>query len=262
VGRSADIAALSKVLARNRVVTLSGVGGVGKTRLALAVAGASAREFSDGCWLAELASAASREDVVRAVAAALGAPAADLDALVRYLSDRRVLIVLDNCEHVLADAADLVARVLDGAPEVVVVTTSREPLGVEGEVIRVVRSLEAPDPDSDLSEAVASPAVQLFVDRATAASEQFALGEDNVAAVVEIWRRLDGMPLAIELAAARVRAMAPAEIARRLSERFRLLAAGRGAIERHRTLLGAVSWSYDLLAATDRQVFRRLGMTS
>jgi predicted ATPase len=226
----------------------------------LAVAGASADGFPDGCWLAELAPTASGEDVVRAVAVALGAPVKDLDALVGYLSDRRVLIVLDNCEHVLANAADLVGRVLDAAPEVVVVATSREPLGVEGEVVRVVRSMEVPEPDSDLSEAVASAAVRLFVDRAIAASEQFSLGEDNVGSVVEICRRLDGIPLALELAAARVRAMAPAEIARRLSERFRLLSAGRGAIERHRTLLGAVSWSYDLLAETDRQVFGRLAV--
>jgi predicted ATPase/class 3 adenylate cyclase len=260
VGRSDDIAGLVKVLEHQRLVSLTGVGGVGKTRLALAVAAASALGFPDGCWLAELASAGSADEVTRVVSSAVGAPAADLAALARFLADRRALIVLDNCEHVLSYAADLAEAVLGAGVEAAIVATSREPLGVAGEVVRGVRSLTVPAPTASVVEAAGASAVSLFVARACSASESFVLGDDNVDSVIEICRRLDGIPLAIELAAARVRGMSPAEIARRLGERFRLLAASRGSLERHRTLLGAVSWSHDLLSEQERVVFRRLGV--
>jgi len=238
------------------------VGGIGKTRLALAVAGAVASRFADGCWFAELAPATSGPEVVRAVAAAMGSPATEVAALAAYVGERQVLIVVDNCEHVLADATRVAQALVAAGPEVVIVATSREPLGLDGEVVRGVASLTTPD-DTEVraSEAMAASAVRLFAQRASAATEQFVLDDANVAAVVDICRRLDGIPLAIELAAARVRAMAPPEIARRLGERFRLLtAAGRPVQERHRTLAAAIGWSHDLLSDDDKLVFRRVAV--
>jgi predicted ATPase len=260
VGRGDDIAGLVKLLEHDRLVTLTGVGGVGKTRLAVAVAAATALRFSDGCWLAELAPAGSADEVTRAVSSAMGAPVADLAALARFLAQRRALVILDNCEHVLSFAARLAEVVLGAGPEAVILATSREPLGVAGEVVRGVRSLTVPPSAASVAEAAGASAVRLFVARATSASEDFVLDDQNVDSVIEICGHLDGIPLAIELAAARVRGMSPAEIARRLGERFRLLAASRGSLERHRTLLGAVSWSHDLLSDQERAVFRRLGV--
>jgi len=247
------------LLERVRLVTLTGVGGVGKTSLALAVAASSTGSFPDGCWFAELAPVSAPGELVRAVAAAMGTAAPELEGLARFLSDRRVLLVIDNAEHVLSDAARLVGALLAAGPEVVILVTSREPLGVRGEVVRDVRSLDVPDPAANAIGAAGASAVSLFVARASAASERFTLDDSNVDAVVEICRRLDGIPLAIELAAARVRGMGPAEIARRLSERFRLLIGG-GALERQRTLLGTVAWSHDLLTDGERVVFRRLAV--
>jgi len=261
IGRTDDVRALSELVARERLLTLTGVGGVGKTRLALGVAAAVAAEFADGCWMVELAPVAGGDDVVTAVAAAMRAPTADLDALAAYLADRRVLIVLDNCEHVLDAAAELVDVVLGDAADVHVVVTSREPLGLDGEQVRRVQSLGVPDAEADPDAARSTAAVRLFAERAGAVADGFTIDADNVAAVVEICRHLDGIPLAIELAAARVGAMPPVEIARRLDERFRLLAGGsRRAQERHRTLLATVSWSHDLLSEPEQLVFRRLSV--
>lgn len=261
IGRSDEVAALSEVARRERIVTLTGTGGVGKTRLALAVAASVSSAFPDGCWLVELAPVVDGADVAPAVAAAIRAPVTTTSELAQYLTDRRALIVLDNCEHVLDDAADLVDEVLMSADDVHVVATSREPLGVEGESVRRIRSLAMPEESANVDEARAVAAVRLFADRASAASDRFTLDEANVDAVVEICRHLDGIPLAIELAASRVGAMAPAEIARRLDERFRLLAGGsRRSQERHRTLQAAVSWSHDLLTDDEQAVFRRLAV--
>ena len=189
------------------------------------------------------------------------APTTTADALVDYLADRRVLIVLDNCEHVLDAAADLVDAIAAAAADVHVLVTSREPLGLDGEQVRRVQSLALPAAEAAPADAEAAAAVRLFAERAAAVSDGFTIDAGNVAAVVEICRHLDGIPLAIELAAARVRAMAPAEIARRLDERFRLLAGGsRRSQERHRTLLATVSWSHDLLTDDERVTFRRLAV--
>jgi predicted ATPase len=183
----------------------------------------------------------------------------DLEGLVGYLADRRMLMVLDNCEHVLGDAAELLDALLAACPDVHVVATSREPVGLDGEQVRRVQSLAVPGVDATPEEAAQAAAVRLFAARAAAVSEHFEIADTNVGAVSEICQHLDGIPLAIELAAARVRAMPPAEIAGRLEERFRLLAGrSRRAQERHRTLLAAVSWSHDLLGADERIVFRRL----
>jgi predicted ATPase len=261
IGRSQEMAGLSALVERSRLVTLTGVGGVGKTRLALGVAATVAAGFTDGCWLVELAPLAEGAEVARTVATAMGAPVTDSNGLIRYLADRRVLVVLDNCEHVLDDVADLVDAIAEAAPQVHVVGTSREPLGLDGEVVRRVQSLAVPTSDAALEVVAASPAVRLFSERAAAVTDGFVVSAANVTAVVEICRHLDGIPLAIELAAARVRAMPPEEIAARLGERFRLLSGGsRRAQERHRTLAAAVSWSHDLLSGDEKLLFRRLSV--
>jgi predicted ATPase len=261
IGRSADVAALVALVEHERLVTLTGVGGVGKTRLAVAVAAALAPSFPDGCWLAELAAVGDGGDVASAVASAVRAPVNELDALVRYLSDRRALIVLDNCEHVLDAASELADALLVSGADVHVLATSREALGVEGEIVRRVQSLGLPSSGAGVAEVGVAAAVHLFVERAAAVREGFALDATNVAPIAEICRHLDGIPLAIELAAARVGALLPAEIARRLGERFRLLGGGpRRAHERHRTLFAALSWSHDLLTDEEQVVFRRLAV--
>ncbi len=263
VGRRDDIAELSRRTRIDRILTLTGTGGVGKTRLSLAVAAAVASEFFDGVWFVELAPVADAAGIERAVASALGVGATtDIGqaGLVNYLRGRRLVLVLDNCEHVLDDAADFVTAVVAGAPDVHVVATSREPLGVDGEVVRRVRSLGLPDDDADAAAVAASDAVRMFVERATAVNDEFRLNAGNRAAVVEICRKLDGIPLAIELAAARVRGMTPTQIAGRLDERFRLLSGARRAQERHRTLQAAVSWSYELLSPDEQRVFWRLSV--
>ncbi len=260
IGRAEDVERIAGLVETERLVTLTGVGGVGKTRLALAAAAASTTSFPDGVWFVELAPANSPDEVVRTAAVAMGSAATDRAGLANYLSDRRALIVLDNCEHVLSAAAALAEAILVAGPEAAIVATSREPLGVDGETVRGVRSLAVPEADADDVEVAASSAVRLFVERASAATDSFALSDTNTSAVVTICSQLDGIPLAIELAAARVRAMPPPEIARRLGERFRLLSSGRGAHERHRTLQATVSWSHDLLDATEQLVFRRLAV--
>jgi predicted ATPase/class 3 adenylate cyclase len=261
VGRSSDIEELTDLVLGDRVVTLTGTGGVGKTRLSLAVAAAVSAEFFDGVWLVELAAEADAAGVVRATASALGVEASlDQAGLVEYLRGRRLMLVLDNCEHVLDAAADFVTGVVAGAAGVHVVVTSREPLDVEGEVVRRVRSLGLPDREAGAAAVDGADAVRMFVDRASAASGDFELDATNRAAVVEICRRLDGIPLALELAAARVRGLNPAQIADRLDERFRLLSGGRRGQERHQTLQAAVSWSYDLLDTGEKQLFRRLSV--
>ena len=260
IGRTEDLEAIAPLVAGERLVTLTGVGGVGKTRLALGAAASAAAGFADGCWFVELSPVTDGDDVGKAVAAAMGVSLTSAE-LVDYLAERQVLIVLDNCEHVLDAVADLVDAILVSAADVHVIATSREPLGLDGEQVRRVPSLLLPEAESSLSDAGSAAAVRLFADRAAAASAGFSVDAGNVAAVVEICRRLDGIPLAIELAAARVRAMAPSEIAGRLDERFRLLAGGsRRSQERHRTLLATVSWSHDLLDDDERVVFRRLSV--
>ena len=261
IGRTDEVANLTALLEHERLLTLTGVGGVGKTRLALGVAAAVAPNYADGCWLVDLAPVADGAEVPKALAAAIGAPVSDDDGLINYLSERHMLLLLDNCEHVIGDVSDLIDTVLAEAREIDVLATSREPLGLDGEVIRRVSSLAVPKAESNVEDALAAPSVRLFVERATAVTESFALEDVTVGSVIEICRHLDGIPLAIELAAARVRSMPPSEVARRLDERFRLLSGGsRRAQERHRTLLATVSWSHDLLSTPERTVFRRLAV--
>ena len=254
VGRGAQMTALEKLLVDNRLVTLTGAGGAGKTRLAVEIAARIAAEFGDGVWYVDLAPVTGADVVPVAAARALGLPdqpgRSTMDTLLRFVRDRQMLVVLDNCEHLLDASAELVVALLGAAPGLTVLATSREPIGVAGEVSWRVPSLS-----------LADEAIELFVDRARRARPDFAVDNDNAAAVGEVCRRLDGMPLAIELAAARVRALSVAEILDGLRDRFRLLTGGaRTAVRRQQTLRASVDWSHALLTEPERVLFRRLAV--
>jgi predicted ATPase/class 3 adenylate cyclase len=264
VGREQELAEGRELLAGSPLVTLTGPGGVGKTRLALQIALAMLDDLPDGVWLAELGNVTEEGLVLQAVAEALkvteqpGRPL--IDTVLEHLRSRRLCLVLDNCEHVLGACAEIAYTILRDT-DTRILATSREALGVEGERVLPVPSLELPDMDKPLTATLAlrSAAVRLFLDRATAAQPSFALSDQNAAAVVQLCRRLDGMPLALELAAARVRALPVEQIAARLDDRFRLLTGGsRMAVTRHQTLRATMDWSHDLLADEERAVFRRL----
>jgi predicted ATPase/class 3 adenylate cyclase len=264
VGRDGEISAIAKALDESRMVTLTGVGGVGKTRLAVQVAADVLPSFADGAWLCELAAARDVDSMVQLVAATLGVQprqgSSFQGAILDFLRGKQLLLLLDNCEHLLAAAGDLADRIVRQCVQVRILATSREGLGVEGEFIRALRSLPVPAPGTDAETALGTDAVRLFADRAYAATGDFSLDASHALTVAEVCRRLDGVPLAIELAAARVSAMSPSEIAARLDERFRLLTGGRRtAVERHQTLRATVDWSYSLLTETEQLVFCRLG---
>jgi predicted ATPase/DNA-binding CsgD family transcriptional regulator len=270
VGRRHEVAEAKRVLSTSRLVTLTGVGGVGKTRLALRVAAQVRRAFGDGVWLVELGQLQDSRLVVHAVAAALGLREQSGDPplvrLTEYLAARRLLLVLDNCEHLVDAVAKLADALLRSCPYLRVLTTSRERLGVDGEVTLLVPPLPGPplpDPRRPRSPRGLSrfEAVTLFVERATAAVPEFRLTEDNQVAVAEICHRLDGLPLAIELAAARLRALSPEEILHRLSDRFRLLGTGpRSAPARQQTLRACIEWSYELCTSAERLLWARLAV--
>ena len=266
VGRAAELAGLAAAMARSPLVTVVGPGGVGKTRLALHAAADQLPSFRDGAWLCELHAAGDGEMMAQAVLAALRArPRSGLStgaSVVEFLRTRTaLLLVLDNCEHLASVAAALAADILRGCPGVRVLATSQQPLGVGGEQVFGLRPLSLPPAAAGMAAAGASDAVSLFAQRATAARGDFSLTPANVAAVGEICRRLDGIPLAIELAAARVAALRPAEIAALLDERFRLLTRGRAdAASRQQTLQATVEWSYALLGEAERRVFDCLGV--
>jgi predicted ATPase len=267
VGRADALRDLAAALGRAQLVTVTGVGGVGKTRLAVQAAADLLPGFTDGAWLCELAVAVDADTLAQVVASTLGvvqrAGRSLEQSIVEFLGPSRLLLVLDNCEHLLDSAGRLAAGILAHCPGVRVLATSREALAVAGEQVWPLRSLDLPALGGGLEAAAAAASVGLFCERAVAARPGFVLSEANVAAVVEVCRRLDGMPLAIELAAARVTAMTPVEIAGLLSERFRLLTGGRrSAVERHQTLRAVVDWSYGLLSQSERVVFDRLAVFS
>lgn len=265
VGRQDAVDAVAWQLQRCRILTLTGVGGVGKTRLAEQVAGEVADRFPDGTWPCELASVREAEAVPHAIAAALGAARGARraeESLLAALHGRNLLLILDNCEHVLSAVADIVGDIARQCPGVYLLATSRERLSVDGEQIWIVPPLTVPVDEArsvqDLRE-VAS--VRLFTDRAAAADPSFRFDEGNAAAVAELCRRLDGLPLAIELAAARIRSLPPAELVARLEERFGLLSCGpRTKGGRHRTLRATIDWSYGLLDETEAELFDRLSV--
>lgn len=261
VARDRELDDLVALLEAKRLVTLTGAGGCGKTRLAVEVGARVADRFPGGVWLADLASTADPGLVPHAVATALGLPEQAFqsmaDTVVARLADERALMVLDNCEHLLDAVSELVGQLLHRCPEVIVMATSREALAVDGEHAYRVPSLDMPVDDDDLDCA----SVRLFVDRATAVRSSFTLDEETRSAVTALCRRLDGLPLALELAASRCRAMTPVEIAEQLDDRFRVLTAGRrSALARQRTLEASVRWSHDLLSEAERAVLRRLSV--
>ncbi len=265
VGRRRELAELRSRLAGARVVSLVGPGGVGKTRLAVRAATDLARGFRDGAWLVELAEARDAQGVLRAALGALGlqdhGAARGLDLVADYVRGKNLLLVVDNCEHVLSAAADLVDVVLAGAPDVRIIATSREPLSVAGEHLLPVPPLDLPAAGDlqPLARLAENEAVRLFAERAAAASGSFTLTDANRSAVVGICRRLDGLPLALELAAVKTRVLAVEEILTLLDDRFALLApGGRAALPRHQTLETAIDWSHDLLAPQERTLLRRL----
>ena len=254
VGREAEINDVRQILADNRLVTLTGAGGVGKTRLAVQVAAEIAGGFGGGVWLVDLAPITDPDLVPVAVIRALGLPdqqgSSTMDMLLRFVGDRRMLLVLDNCEHLLDACAALVVALQGGCPAVTLVATSREPIGVAGEVSWRVPSLS-----------LADEAIELFTDRARQVRPDFRLTDDNAATAAEICRRLDGVPLAIELAAARVRVLSLTEIRDSLHDRFRLLTGGaRTAVRRQQTLRASVDWSHALLTEPERILFARLAV--
>jgi predicted ATPase/DNA-binding SARP family transcriptional activator len=259
VGRSAELEELKEVVRSSRLVTLIGPGGVGKTRLALETAATLREEHRDGAWLVDLASVTEAEGVAPAMAGTFGAAAAGLtgplspsstvELIVRYLAGRSLLVVLDNCEHVIAEAASLAETLVGAVPGLRLLATSREPLAVPGEVLVPVRTLAAP------------AATELFVDRARAVRPGFTPDGQTHPVINDICRRLDGLPLAVELAAARLRSLTVATLAERLDDRFRLLTGGaRTALPRQQTLRAVVDWSYDLLFEDERRLFARLSV--
>jgi predicted ATPase/DNA-binding CsgD family transcriptional regulator len=267
IGRRRELAELRTKLAAARLVTLVGPGGVGKTRLAIRGATELARAFPGGAWLVELADVRDPSLVQNAILAALDlrdqTATGPRAILLSYLKDKELLLLVDNCEHLLDAAAALVADIVKAAPGVRVIATSREPLAVPGEHLLPVPPLELPPAASaePLELLRLNESVELFVERASAASGGFALTDDNRAAVIEVCRRLDGLPLAIELAAVRTRVLAVEQIRDRLADRFGLLAGtGRGTLPRHQTLRLAIEWSHDLLTPDERTVLRRLSV--
>ena len=267
IGRERDLSELALLLSDVRALTLCGPGGIGKTRLAVRLACDLVPEFPDGAWLVELADTADADLLPRRVAATFGILEEQDRPLIATLAEalraRRLLLVLDTCEHIVDACAELVQQLLASCPSLRVIATSREPLRVRGETVWRVPPLSVPtglDPLS-LADLARHEALQLFAERASAARSGFALGSENAEAVARLCLTLDGMPLAIELAAARVRALSVEQIASRLDDRFRLLASGdRTAPARQQTLRAAVDWSYELLSEPEQILLRRLSV--
>ncbi|HEY5989611.1 MAG TPA: LuxR C-terminal-related transcriptional regulator [Streptosporangiaceae bacterium] len=264
IGRRHELAEVRKKLAAARLVSLVGPGGVGKTRLAIRIAADLGRGFPGGAWLVELADIRDSALVANAVMAALGlrdqAVIEPLAFLLSYLRDKDLLLVVDNCEHLLGAAAQVVTDIMRAAQGVRVIATSREPLSAPGEYVVPVPPLDLPPPDAaePLARLRQNEAVMLFMERAAAASGTFELTDLNQAAVVDLCRRLDGLPLAIEFAAVRTRVLTVEQILDRLTDRFGLLAGGRrAALPRHQTLRTTIEWSHDLLPDGERAVLRR-----
>jgi predicted ATPase/class 3 adenylate cyclase len=265
VGRERELEQTAAALGQARVVTLTGAGGVGKTRLALQAAGQAAARFADGAWVAELAPVREAAGVDDAVAAVFSVTAragqGTGEALVEFLRSKQLLLVLDNCEHLLEAAAGLAGLLQRSCERLVILATSREALGIEGEQLVPVPPLGVPVPGADLAAITQAEAVRLFAERAAAVKPGFQVTAENAAAVTAVVRRLDGIALAIELAAARVPAMTVAELARRLERSFAVLAAGRrGAAAQHQTLRAAIDWSFQLLTGPEQALLARLAV--
>ncbi len=272
VGKDADVAAVRELIAGHRLTTLIGPGGSGKTRLATETARTLLGELPDGVWLVELAAVGAGGDVAQSTLAGLGlrdallggAPNAELtDRIIAAIREREALLVLDNCEHVIESAAAFAHRVLGECRRLRILATSRESLGITGEALWPVEPLALPEAYPSRAEIESSPAVRLLRDRAGAVRRDLAADTRTLATMVRVCRALDGMPLAIELAAASLRTMSVDQLAHRLDDRFRLLTSGsRTALPRHRTLRAVVDWSWELLTESERTVLRRLSVFS
>jgi predicted ATPase/class 3 adenylate cyclase len=265
VGRAVEREAIADALLASRLVTVTGVGGVGKSRIAIQVALDVAPRFPDGAWLFELAAAQDSDELAQVVAATLGVlarPATTLAAsVIDALRLRELVLVLDNCEHLVEAVGGLAEGLLRDCPGVRILATSREALGIAGEQVWPLTALGLPADAADIEAVMASESVELFAERARAVQPGFVLDASNAGVIAEICRRLDGIPLAVELAAARVTIMSPTDIAARLDQRFQLLTGGRrSAAERHQTLRGAIEWSYELLEPRERALFERLSV--
>jgi predicted ATPase/class 3 adenylate cyclase len=266
VGRDRDMEQVRQLLANSRLLTLLGMGGLGKSRLSMQLAAIVLEDYPDGVWFVELAALSDPRLVSHAVASVLGVKedpgGTVVDALARFVRDRKLLIVLDNCEHVVHECAELAKRLLQSGPHVRVLASSRDALRIAGEAVFQVTPLTAPGRDErSIDSLLANDAVRLFVDRASAVQPAFRLTERTAAAVAEICRRLDGIPLALELAAARTRAMPIEVIAARLDDRFKLLTTSdRTVLPRQQTLRALIDWSYDLLPLLEQRLFQRLSV--
>ena len=267
IGREQVLADLRRLLAKTRLLTLTGSGGCGKTRLCLQIAADSLESFDDGAWMVEFAPLSDPDRVPQTVAMVLGLKEAFgrtlSQTLTEYLKDKRLLLLLDNCEHLLEGCARLADMLVRQCPHLTILASSREPLGIGGEQAYRVPSLSLPDPEQvhTAVSATAFEAVQLLIDRALLVRADFEVTNRNASTLASICHRLDGVPLAIELAAARVRSLSVEEINRKLDERFRLLTGGsRTALPRQQTLRAAIEWSHGLLTDDERIVFRRLGV--
>ncbi len=267
VGREAEQADILRLLAKHRLVTLTGPGGVGKTRIAIRVAEELRSAFPDGVWFVDYAPLGEAGLIAETTAGALGMPlpgnAPALPALVTFLQDKKCLVILDNCEHLVAACAELTAGIVRGCPGVTLMASSRQALSVAGEHVYRIEPFPLPGGAERITAeaALRHAAVRLFADRAHAASARFAVTDENAAAVTAICRCLDGIPLAIELAAPRVKMLAPDQILHRLEDRFRILTDGaRGAPPRQQTLRATIDWSYELLCASEQSLLRRLSV--
>jgi predicted ATPase/class 3 adenylate cyclase len=267
IGRDTERAEVKALLARGRLLTLLGMGGIGKSRLSVQLGAELLDEHPDGVWLVELAPLTDPRLLPQALASVLGVkeePGQTVtDSLLAYVRDKQLLVILDNCEHVVRAAAELSKQLLQAGAGVKVLASSRDVLQVAGETVYPVPTLSVPDPQGtvDLAALARHEAVRLFVDRASAAQAAFTLDSGNAAAVAQICQRLDGIPLALELAAARTRALSVQAIAARLHDRFRLLVTGdQTVLPRQRTLRALIDWSFDLLSGPERLLFRRLAV--
>jgi predicted ATPase/class 3 adenylate cyclase len=267
VGRQKEIAEIKKELGLHRLVTLTGSGGAGKTRLSLQVGVGCLEQYKNGVWFVELASLTDPSFIISAVLSALGVQEKenDINSLISYIGNQTLLVILDNCEHLIEDCARLVERLLNACPNIRILASSREALGIAGEQPYHVTSLPFPDPKHlpSLDEIAKCESVQLFIERVKTYVPTFSLTEMNASSVAQICCRLDGIPLAIELAAARVKVMSVEQMAVRLGDVFNLLTSGsRTALPRQQTLRAMIEWSYDLLSEPEKILFRRLAAFS
>ena len=258
---------MKALLSQHKLLTLSGSGGVGKTRLALQVGAEILDQYSDGVWLADFAPITDPELVSSIIAKEIGMPQVEGrridESIPQWLRRKNLLLILDNCEHVLEAVAAIADGITRSCSDVRLLATSRQALGVSGEEVLRLPSLDVPHKITDLTPAAVMEfgAVVLFVDRARSIDKSFALTDDNAPIVAEICRRLDGIPLALELAAARVKILSIPNLAQRLNERFKLLTGGsRTALPRQKTLGALIDWSYDLLTPQEQMLFNRVGI--